>query len=162
MWAEVLSIPDIDPHTNFFALGGHSLVAIQCLSKLRGKLPIVLTINDFFENSTVAEQAELVWQRLCDSRGSGNSNSATHWEQSVLEQFVPSTSEEAIPRRNSSLPYPLSPAQQRLWFMDQLNAGVPVYNEAEAVRLTGELNVDALETALNMIVARHELLRCDD
>jgi amino acid adenylation domain-containing protein len=158
-WAEVLLVPDVDPHTNFFALGGHSLLAIQCLSKLRGKLPIILTINDFFENSTVAEQAELVRERLRTEHGSGEDSSAAHWEQSVLEQFVPSTSEETIPRRNSSLPYPLSPAQQRLWFMEQLNAGVPVYNEAEAVRLTGELNVDALVTALNMIVARHELLR---
>ena len=158
-WAEVLSVPSVDPHTNFFALGGHSLLAIQCLSKLRAKLPIVLTINDFFENSTVAEQAELVRQRLRDSHGNGDGSTARHWEQSVLKQFVPSTSEETIPRRNSSRTYPLSPAQQRLWFMEQLNPGVPVYNEAEAVRLTGELNVSALETALNMIVARHELLR---
>jgi amino acid adenylation domain-containing protein len=158
-WAEVLSVPAVDAHTNFFALGGHSLLAIQCLSKLRGKLPIVLTINDFFENSTVAEQAELVRQRLRDSHGRGEGSSATHWEQSILEQFVPSTSEETIPRRNSSLPYPLCQAQQRLWFMEQLSAGKPVYNEVEAVRLTGELNVNALVTALNMIVARHELLR---
>jgi amino acid adenylation domain-containing protein len=158
-WAEVLSVPAVDAHTNFFALGGHSLLAIQCLSKLRGKLPIILSINDFFENSTIAEQAELVRQRLRDSHGDGDGSSATQWEQSVLEQFVPSPPEEAIPRRNSTLPYPLSPAQQRLWFMEQLNAGVPVYNEAEAVRLTGELNVNALVTALNMIVARHELLR---
>ena len=158
-WAEVLSVPAVDAHTNFFALGGHSLLAIQCLSKLRGKLPIVLTINDFFENSTVAEQAELVRQRLRDSHGRGEGSSATHWEQSILEQFVPSTSEEAIPRRNSSLPYPLCQAQQRLWFLEQLSAGKPVYNEVEAVRLTGELNVNALVTALNMIVARHELLR---
>ncbi len=158
-WAEVLSLPAIDAHTNFFALGGHSLLAIQCLSKLRGKLPVVLSMNDFFENSTVAEQAELVRHRLRNGDSGESSSSAARWEQSVLEQFVPSTSEETIPRRNSSLPYPLSPAQQRLWFMEQLNAGVPVYNEAEAVRLTGELNVNALETALNLIVARHELLR---
>jgi amino acid adenylation domain-containing protein len=158
-WAEVLSLPDVDEHTNFFALGGHSLLAIQCLSKLRGRLPVILSINDFFENSTVAEQAELVRERLRTKHGKGDGSSAAHWEQSVLEQFVPSTSEEIIPRRNSSLPYPLSPSQQRLWFMEQLNAGVPVYNEAEAVRLTGELNVDALVTALNLIVARHELLR---
>ncbi len=43
--------------------------------------------------------------------------------------------------------------------MEQLNPDVPVYNEAEAVQLTGELNVDALESALNVIVDRHEVLR---
>ena len=59
---------------------------------------------------------------------------------------MPPPAEEVIPRRDSTLPYPLSPAQQRLWFMEQLNPNVPVYNEAEAVRLTGELNVEAMET----------------
>ena len=143
-------------------MGGHSLLAIQCLSKLRAKLPIVLTINDFFENSTVAEQAELVRQRLRDSHGNGDGSTARHWEQSVLKQFVPSTSEETIPRRNSSLPYPLCPAQQRLWFMEQLNPGVPVYNEAEAVRLTGELNVSALETALEHDCGASRIAARDD
>ena len=62
-WAEVLALPEVDPETNFFALGGHSLLAIQCLSKLRDKLPIVLSLADFFENRSVTEQAELVRQR---------------------------------------------------------------------------------------------------
>ena len=65
----------------------------------------------------------------------------------------------AIPPRDRSLPCPLSPNQQRIWFMEQLNPGVPVYNESEAVRLLGELNIDLLEKALNVIIARHEILR---
>lgn len=55
--------------------------------------------------------------------------------------------------------YLLSPSQESLWFMDQLTPGVPVYNEAEAVRLKGKLDAAALEKALNLIVARHEILR---
>ncbi len=69
------------------------------------------------------------------------------------------TGPQAIPPRDRTLPCPLSPGQQRLWFLEQLNPGVPVYNEAEAVRLRGELNVDAMEQALNTVVARHEMLR---
>jgi amino acid adenylation domain-containing protein len=160
-WSEVLAVPKVDLGANFFALGGHSLLAIQCLSKLREKLPIVLSLADFFENSTVAAQAQLVRQRLRpanDASGQGVVDESANWEQSLLQQYVPPT-EELIPRRNSSLPYPLSPAQQRLWFMEQLNPDVPVYNEAEAVRLSGELKVSALEDALNVIVDRHEVLR---
>ena len=70
-WAEVLAVPEVDFETNFFALGGHSLLAIQCLSKLRNKLPIVLSLADFFEHPTVAEQAELVKQRLRPAHGDG-------------------------------------------------------------------------------------------
>lgn len=160
-WSEVLAIPQIDPETNFFALGGHSLLAIQCLSKLREKLPIVLSLADFFEHSTVAEQAVLIRQRIFSTNGAAGQNQSdqsTNWEQSLLQQYVPPV-EEVIPHVNSSLPHPLSPAQQRLWFMEQLNPNVPVYNEAEAVRLTGELNVDGFEKSLNEIVFRHEVMR---
>ncbi|WP_058189575.1 non-ribosomal peptide synthetase [Terracidiphilus gabretensis] len=159
-WAEVLNVPTVDTEANFFALGGHSLLAIQCISKLRTKLPVVLTLADFFENCTVAEQARLVRQKLhganvkSDEPGAESSN----WEESFLRQYVP-PAQESIPHLNSTLPHPLSPLQQRLWFMEKLNPDVPVYNESEAVLLTGNLNVIALKNAFNVIVARHEALR---
>ena len=160
-WAEVFAVPQVDADTNFFALGGHSLMAIQCLSILRGKLPIVLSLADFFANSTVAEQAELVRQRLRPARGAGEdgADQSTNWEQTLLQQYVAPEAEEAIPRRDSTLPYPLSLAQQRVWFMEQLNPDVPVYNESESVRLTGELDVDAMERAMNAVIDRHDVLR---
>ncbi len=159
-WAEVLGKPAVDLETNFFALGGDSLAAIQCLSKLRNKLPMVLSLSDFFENNTVGEQATLVRERLSPVKESGAGGVAgEHWEEALLRQYMPTAPEEVIPHLDSSQPYPLSPAQQRLWFMEQLNSDVPVYNEAEAVRLTGELNVDAVEKAMNVIVDRHEVLR---
>ncbi len=64
-----------------------------------------------------------------------------------------------IPRRGVRENVPLSYAQQRLWFIDQLEPGSPVYNMCEAVRLTGTLNVAALERSLNEIIRRHEALR---
>jgi amino acid adenylation domain-containing protein len=159
-WAEVLNVPEIDTEANFFALGGHSLLAIQCISKLRTKLPVVLTLADFFENSTVAEQARLVRQKLhsANVKPDGPLTESSNWEENFLRQYVPAD-QESIPHLDSTLPHPLSPLQQRLWFMEKLNPDVPVYNESEAVLLTGNLNVTALKNAFNVIVARHEALR---
>ena len=160
-WAKVLAVPEVDREANFFALGGHSLLAIQCLSKLRDKLPIVLSLCDFFEFSTVAEQAEVVRQRLRPANGTGSheiADQSTNWEQALLQQYVPPAA-GVMPRQDPAVPHPLSPAQQRLWFMEKLNPNIPVYNEAEAVLMTGELNVDALERAMNVIVDRREVLR---
>ena len=157
-WAKILTQPQIDVHSNFFSLGGHSLLAIQCLSLLREKLPIALSLSDFFENSTVAEQAALIRKRL---RGDdlSSTDSTVAWEKELLQKVGPPAVDEAIPPRDRSLPCPLSPNQMRIWFMEQLNAEEPVYNESEAVRLRGALNVDLVEKALNVIVARHEILR---
>lgn len=66
---------------------------------------------------------------------------------------------QSIPLHDRKTPCPLSPSQESLWFIDQLNPGLPVYNEAEAVRLTGKLDVVALEKAFNLVITRHEILR---
>ena len=153
-WAEVLCRNHVDPDNNFFALGGHSLLAVQCVSRLRERIPVALSLSDFFEHATVAQQAALVRRRLqASSARSGESrNQAT-------PNVSSSVSPSKIPPRDRTVPCPLSPAQRRLWFMEQLNPDARVYNEAEAVRLVGELNVDAMERALNLIIERHEILR---
>ena len=61
---DLLAQPQVDPQSNFFSLGGHSLLAIQCLSLLREKLPVALSLSDFFENATVAQQAALIRKHL--------------------------------------------------------------------------------------------------
>jgi amino acid adenylation domain-containing protein len=160
-WAKVLGVAEVDRDANFFAAGGHSLLAIQCLAKLREKLPVSLSLPDFFEAGTVNAQAALVRQRMqaaSATLGPQGANESTSWERSLLQQYVPAA-DDAIPHFDSTLPYPLSPAQQRLWFMELLNPNVPVYNEAEAVLLMGKLNAEALEKALNVIVDRHDILR---
>ncbi len=158
-WAEVLNVPQVDGETNFFALGGHSLLAIQCLSKLRDRLPIVLSLADFFENSTVSEQAALVRKRLHRAGDAPSGQESGNLEQSLLQQVVHKPEEKPIPRLDPSQPHPLSPAQQGLWFLGQLIPDVPVYNESEAVRLSGELNVEALEKAMNAVVDSQPVLR---
>ena len=148
IWSDLLGQAEIDPQDNFFALGGQSLLAIQCLSRLREELPVILSLSDFFENATVVQLAALVRNRLANSAAQETAGST----QSGVDS-------QSIPRRDRSVPCPLSLSQERIWFLEQLNPGVPVYNEAEAVRLNGELDVEVLEQALNAIIARHEILR---
>ena len=161
-WAGILKTPPVGVHDNFFTLGGDSLLAIQCLSRLRDKLPVRLTLTDFFENGTIAEQAALVRERLSlagrlDDQSTPEKSAAG--EDPQVQRLAPPAGLDPIPPRDRAVPYPLSPLQERLWFMEQLNPGLPVYNEAEAARLLGGLNVDALERALNAVIARHEMLR---
>jgi surfactin family lipopeptide synthetase A len=162
-WAEVLSRPNVDFDSNFFALGGHSLLAVRCVSLLRDRVPVALSLSDFFEHATVAQQAELVRYRLNSDNGTKAQTLADQAVQPLLESQQNASSAVVspmtIPRRDQTAPCPLSPLQRRLWFMEQLTPGLPVYNEAEAVQLRGDLNIDALERALNVIIARHEVLR---
>jgi amino acid adenylation domain-containing protein len=162
-WAELLGQTQFDPDSNFFALGGHSLMVIRCLSKLREKLPVALSLSDFFENSTVAQLAALVSRRLNEPSGSVGSP-LTRMSSAADDQISQQAVEEVarrrpIPRRARTSPYPLSPGQRRLWFFRELAPELPLYNEAEAVRLRGELDIGAMQQALDAVVARHEVLR---
>jgi acyl-CoA synthetase (AMP-forming)/AMP-acid ligase II/acyl carrier protein len=157
-WAELLGQAHIDPDSNFFALGGHSLLAMRCLSKIREKLPIALSLSDFFENATVAEQVALIRQRLNESARTVGDRSLAG-DQALLQAIEEPPREEPIPPRAQASPYPLSPGQRRIWFFGELLPGVPLYNESEAVRLLGELDIDLMQQALDLVVARHEMLR---
>ena len=159
-WAELLGIASVDPHSNFFALGGHSLLAIQCLSRLRDRLPVALTLSDFFEHGTISRLADLVRQRLRQAAGPQDQTTqeTAAWEANLLRQAA-TPAGPSIPRHESSQRGPLSAGQERLWFMQKIIGGAPVYNEAEAARLRGSLDVEILERAVNEIVARHDILR---
>ncbi len=163
-WAEVLSPTAASSLTsNFFALGGHSLLAVQCVSRLRERIPVALSLSDFFENATVDAAKPRLSSSDCSRTIRRRVKPTPIGRLSLLKKPCKTSRrpllQSTIPPRDRTVPCPLSPAQRRLWFMQQLNPGLPVYNEAEAVRLRGELNVDAMERALNIIVARHEILR---
>ncbi len=148
IWSEILGQQELDPRDNFFALGGKSLTAIQCLSRLREQVPVVLSVSDFFENPTIQQLAEIAQARLNGSFADSQ------------EIALPSRIDlEPIPPRDLTLPCPLSLSQERLWFMEQFVPSEPVYNEAEAVRLEGQLDVGVFERSLNAIIQRHEILR---
>ncbi|HEY9401291.1 MAG TPA: amino acid adenylation domain-containing protein, partial [Pyrinomonadaceae bacterium] len=138
IWADVLQVGQVSVDDNFFELGGHSLMATQVISRLREAFQRELPLRDLFEAPTVAEMAQRVEAAL---KGD--------------EQ----ASAPAIERVSRTSPLPLSFAQQRLWFADQLEPGNPAYNILGAVRFKGQLDSNALERSLNEIVKRHETLR---
>jgi len=139
IWANVLDVGNVGTGDNFFELGGHSLSATQLISRIRESFGVELPFEDLFETPTVAAVAERIRQLHQDSHRA-----------TVLPPIRPTG-------RDGDLP--LSFAQQRLWFVDQLSANNSLYNVPTAVRLSGSLNVDALRRSIREIVARHESLR---
>ena len=138
LWAESLGVGRVGAHDNFFELGGHSLMAIQLIARMRHTFGVEPPLKDFVEEPTVARLARLVEDALA-----GDS----------APQAPP------IVRVGRDGPLPASFAQQRLWFLDQLEPGLATYNIPTAVRLVGELDVPALVAAINEIARRHEVLR---
>src|SRR6185436_8767264 len=141
IWTEVLGIERCGVEDDFFALGGHSLLANQVVSRIRGLLGIELPLHAFFALPTVAALAE----RVEAVRRSGGTAANT--------ALPPLT---AGGRRGDE---PLSFAQQRLWFLSQLDPESTAYHVAVALRLTGALSPPALAASLAFMVERHETLR---
>jgi amino acid adenylation domain-containing protein len=137
LWAEVLRLDSVGVDDDFFALGGHSLLATRLLARVQNTLGVVLPLRAVFEGPTVAELAV----RVEEMRRAG------------LPVLPP------IVRVDRDRPLPLSFAQERLWFIDQLEGGSAPYNIPAALRLAGPLDAAALERSLGEIVRRHEALR---
>ncbi|MBT2779855.1 non-ribosomal peptide synthetase, partial [Lysobacter sp. ISL-54] len=135
IWQDLLGIERVGRHDHFFELGGHSLLAVQVASRLRQSLGLEIPLRDLFSRPTPAALAASV--------------------QSAQSESQPPIT---LADRNAALP--LSWAQQRLWFLDQLDhsAGA-AYHMPVALQLSGDLDRTALQNSLNRIVARHENLR---
>ncbi|NEP12737.1 MAG: amino acid adenylation domain-containing protein [Symploca sp. SIO2C1] len=140
IFASVLGLEKIGIHNNFFEFGGHSLLATQAIAKLRGTFQIELTLRDLFDTSTVAELDQRIHQAL-----TGKSE----------QMLSPMT---AI-SRDSNTQLPLSWSQERLWFLDQLDGANAAYNIPVALNIKGQLDVTALEWAIQGLIERHEILR---
>ncbi|MCC6557807.1 MAG: amino acid adenylation domain-containing protein, partial [Polyangiaceae bacterium] len=138
IFAELLGVPEIGVDQGFFELGGHSLLAVQLVSRARAAFDIELPLRSVFETPTVAALAEIVAARAARPR----------------------TGDAIVPRGGGAPgARPMSFAQERLWFLDQLSPGSAVYNVPLAMRLGAPIDARALERALTEIVRRHEALR---
>ncbi|HYG62303.1 MAG TPA: amino acid adenylation domain-containing protein, partial [Thermoanaerobaculia bacterium] len=136
IWAEVLGLERAGATDHFFELGGHSLLATRVISRLRGTLGVEVPLRDLFAAPRLADFAG----RVEAARGTAASAPP------LL----------AVPREGD---LPLSFAQQRLWFIDQLEPGSPLYNMPGALRAEGPLDGAVLARCLEEIVRRHEALR---
>jgi NAD(P)-dependent dehydrogenase (short-subunit alcohol dehydrogenase family)/acyl carrier protein len=141
IWEELLGVEPVGVSDNFFDLGGHSLLGTQVVSRVREEYGATFGLRDLFEQPTV--------RGLADTLESGLRGKAK----------TESTRLGRIRRVNREEGLPLSFAQQRLWFLDQLDSGNTAYNIPLAVRLRGELDLAVLERTLNEVVRRHESLR---
>jgi amino acid adenylation domain-containing protein len=135
---EVLNLDRVGIADNFFELGGHSLLAMQVILRISKALGVEMGVRSVFEEATIEGLASRVEEAMKAER----------------KELAP-----LLFKVSSEGKLPLSFAQQRLWFIEQLDPGNAIYNIPGAVRLEGSLDIGALEETINEIVRRHEVLR---
>nr|MDP9121267.1 amino acid adenylation domain-containing protein [Acidobacteriota bacterium] len=139
IWSEVLGVERVGADDNFFDLGGHSLLATRAISQVRSAFQVELGLHELFEEPTLRGLA-------------GRIEAAVRSGERPVAPAL-----ERVPRGGEG-DLPLSFAQQRLWFIDQLEGG-SLYNVPIGLRLEGELSVAVLSLVLAEVVRRHEVLR---
>ncbi|KAK3806970.1 MAG: Non-ribosomal peptide synthetase module [Benniella sp.] len=136
IWAEVLNIDHVSRNDNFFSLGGHSLLAVRLMNRV-ASLGVQIPLSTVFSSPTLLSFAESISQHM---------NKET-------------TSYSTIDTISREGDLPLSFSQQRMWFLAQMDGVSVTYHIPSAVRLRGELDLDAWQRALDTLFARHEALR---
>jgi amino acid adenylation domain-containing protein/non-ribosomal peptide synthase protein (TIGR01720 family) len=140
LWQGLLGLAQVGRHDNFFALGGHSLLGIQLVAQIRRDLKLELPLRALFESPVLVDLAHYL-----------NTEAEVTALPALLRRVeLPSTAQVFAPQ---------SFAQQRLWFLAQLEPESAAYNLPCVLRLTGALNVDALQQSFDALAARHESLR---
>ncbi|MEM8677443.1 MAG: amino acid adenylation domain-containing protein, partial [Cyanobacteria bacterium P01_G01_bin.67] len=137
IWQDVLNRNSISIDSNFFELGGHSLLVTRVISQVRKVFTIELSLRSLFEHPTIRDLG-----RVIDSQGKSSAKKPC---------------DIAIVSREGELP--LSFAQQRQWFLHQLEPDNPAYNISTAVKVTGNLDISKLQQCLNLLVKHQEVLQ---
>lgn len=138
IWSELLGIDKVGVNDNFFALGGHSLMAVQLVSRVRERLFRELPLRQVFDTPTIRGLAAYL---------------SDHADDGDARDLLPIV---AVSRDE---PLPLSLSQEQFTILAELDPEQPRYNESMAVRITGPLESSRLARSLNEIVKRHEILR---
>ena len=172
IWQEVLRLEKIGIQDNFFEAGGYSLLAVRVISRIKKDFQVDLALLSFFENPTITGLV----QSIEKARRSGAAlkqdsriKPISREERRLKHQLekIQGVSEDSRAGKEyadkeallEEFAFPMSFAQQRLWFLDQYEPESALYNEPLAFRLSGFLEVDALWKTMEAIVSRHESLR---
>ena len=137
LMAEVLGVPEVGAEDDFFASGGHSLLAARLVSRLSAAFATAVPLRVLFEAPTVAALAR-------------------HLGGPAVTTSAPGVGVPALPEPRTG---PLSSMQQRLWMLDHMHPGYTGYNIQSAHRLHGPLDLAALEAAFAEVVRRQPMLR---
>jgi amino acid adenylation domain-containing protein len=138
IWSQLLKVDRLGINDNFFVLGGHSLLAMRVAVRIRSAFRVDVSLRQLFEAPTIAELAKIITRLM---------------ETNAKPEIPP------IPRVPRHHELPLSFAQRRLWFLDQLMPGDTSYNIPTAIRIHSSLDLTVMEKVLQAIVRRHETLR---
>ncbi|WP_161965933.1 non-ribosomal peptide synthetase [Steroidobacter cummioxidans] len=133
IWSEVLGLERVSLRADFLALGGDSVLAVRVITRIAATLGLELSISDFFGGATV----ETIGAKLARAREAS----------------------AGVQRRDTIGALPMSGAQRRLWFIDQLEGGSSAYHVPLALRIHGRVDANALGAAFDELVMRHEVLR---
>ncbi|WP_325176171.1 non-ribosomal peptide synthetase [Burkholderia gladioli] len=142
LFAQVLEVPQVGRHDNFFECGGHSLRALRAISRIRKLFGVDLAPDRFFEAATPAALAHEI-ERLREAA-----------EAPRQDGRMP-----PVRRRATDAALPLSYEQERVWAQEVLGLAGTGYNIPVALSLRGAVRAEALERALSALVERHEILR---
>ncbi|MEJ2633925.1 MAG: amino acid adenylation domain-containing protein [Calditrichia bacterium] len=143
IWQEVLGIEKVGIYDNFFELGGDSVQAAIVSNRIQELLGKPFQVKTIFLTDNIAQLASYIAEHSSDQ----------------IDGKPGQKDEIAIRPISRDRRLPLSFAQQRIWFLDQLEPGSPLYNIPLSVRIHGRLNVAILEKTINEIIRRHESLR---
>ncbi|MCK9878251.1 amino acid adenylation domain-containing protein, partial [Frankia sp. Ag45/Mut15] len=159
LFGDLLGVADVGPGDAFFALGGHSLLAARLIARLRTLTGAQVPVRAVFDHPGVAVLAALVDTLVTapDATAATTSTAATSTA-ATTSAGLPA-GEVALVARERPVRLPLSPAQQRLWFLHRLEGPSSTYNIPFVARLRGPLDAAALTAAVGDVVDRHEALR---
>ncbi|MEK9497416.1 amino acid adenylation domain-containing protein [Photorhabdus sp. P32] len=159
MWQQLLGHPKVSRTDNFFKLGGHSLLAIKLVSEIKKTLAVQISVRVVFESQTLADFAQLIAEQQTATSGNAAIAPITPVVEMTRVEMARVEMVRAEMVRVEMARLPLSFAQQRLWFIDQLDGQTPQYNMPFALTVKGDFNLAIAERAINMIVQRHQVLR---
>ncbi|MBL8261140.1 MAG: amino acid adenylation domain-containing protein, partial [Xanthomonadaceae bacterium] len=161
LWRDVLRLPDIGYRDDFFALGGHSLLGARLVARVRTSFSVEIPHTALFSAPTIEALLGLVDACQREAREEARPSRRDVVSRMTPEQFraMRRRANAIVPRARDAGDVPASFAQQRLWFLSSHAGTVDAYMIAQATELRGPLDRDALQWALDRIVARHEALR---